>query len=136
LVINDKSEFWVINVGDSSGIPAVELDITEGGLVILLFSSLENAKQYLALRNPTLINQITQLSKVSFGGHIIHSGLYKIARVALKYKNIKYFVLNHPGCVGEASYITVKELLKNLRIRKDKPKQHDNELFSFLENQK
>jgi len=138
MIIDENSDFFAINVGDSEGFPAIEFDITNGFSVILIFSSIENAKHFLYLRNPELIKNIFQLNKVVYGNKIIQAGLLRIARLACKHKNVKYFVFDSPGCVGEAQYVTPHAILNIGRRIKDKQEgrsTNQNELFSFLENQ-
>ena len=133
MLINLDKDFYAIGVGDPEGFPAIEFDLSTGTSIILIFSSLELAKQYTYLRRPELEKNTYKLSKVTYEGKIIQSELLKIARLAKKYRNVKHFVFDHPGKIGTAQYLTIQEVL--MFGRQNVKNNQKNELISFLDDQ-
>jgi len=133
--LNIDSDFYAIGTGNKDGFPAVELDFSTGFCWIPIFSSYENAKRYVYLRYPDMEKSIFKLPKANFGGKIIQAGLIKTARIACsKHKQIKYFVVDHPGKKGNAELLDIKDVVE-MGDRQNKERQQKNELFSFLDKQ-
>lgn len=110
-------EFWAISERSDAGIPAVELDMTTGKYVVLLFSSKDSAKKYCWIRNPSASEHLYPLTRrtvtlPSGKKEVQQVGLIKIARRILlsKMDHITHFVVDHPGTRGIATYISVEDV--------------------------
>jgi len=110
-------EFWAINERSDVGVPAVELDITTGKYVVLVFSSKESAKKYCWVRKPEAVEHLYALQRrtltlASGKKETQQVGLIKIARniVMNKLDHITHFVVDHPGTSGSATYIAVEDI--------------------------
>ena len=116
-VLNLDQEFWAISERSNAGIPAVELDITTGKYVVLIFSSRDLAKKYCYVRNPNVVDNLYSLTRrtktlPSGKKEVEQVGLIKVARNILlgKLDHITHFVLDHPGTRGVATYISVEDI--------------------------
>lgn len=132
--------YWSINVQSDMGIPAVELDMDSGTQSVLIFTSVELAKKFCYLRNPEGLNNIYQISRTTRRNEhtgkqeIVQSGLIKIARRILtaRLTNISNFILDHPGRLGPANYISMKDMAHLGRTAVPKELSSPVELSTFL----
>lgn len=109
--INMDGPVFAINERSPSGIPAVELDTTTGTHVVLIFTSREAASKWCYLHRPDANDNIFEFTRKTVDGKIVQSGLIKVARSLMRgHPEIQYFVINHPGSRGVASYISVEDV--------------------------
>jgi len=110
-VITLDGPVFAINERSPTGIPAVELDTTLGKHVVLVFTSHDAANKWCYLHRPNAAPNIYELTRKTIDGEITQVGLIKIARILLRgYPEIQWFVIDHPGARGRASYISVEDV--------------------------
>jgi hypothetical protein len=110
-VIGLDGPVFAINERSTSGIPAVELDTSTGTYVVLIFTRKEAATKYCYLHRPAAVDNIFELTRKSIDGEVVQVELIKVARTILKgHPEIRSFILNHPGAIGHASYISVEDV--------------------------
>ena len=110
--------FWAINERSDIGVPAVELDMTTGKYMVLVWTSKESALKYCYMRNPSAARNIYQLPRRSRKDNdgkveVVQVGLLKIARriMMAKLGDITHFVIDHPGTAGgRALYLSVEDM--------------------------
>lgn len=132
--------YWAINAQSDIGIPAVELDLDSGKHLVLFFSSPEAAQKFCYLKNPEGIKNLYQLQRTArkdeATGKIetVQVGLIKIARriEAARMTDISDFVLDHPGGLGPAMYVSVKDMAQLGRKAPPKDAKPPLELSGFL----
>ena len=134
--------YWAINERSDMGVPAVELDISTGKYLVLLFTSKESAQKFCYVRNPDAAANIYQLPRrirkdeTTGKQEVIQTGLIKIACRILTAKmgEISHFVIDHPGTRGPATYLSVEDMAYAGRKPLPKDIKSVKELSSFLEN--
>ena len=110
-VIELDGPIFALNERSPSGIPAVELDTGTGKYVVLIFTSKDAATKFCYLHRPAAVSNIFEFTRKTIDGEIVQTGLIKVARTILRgHPQIEAFVLNHPGAIGRASYISVEDV--------------------------
>ena len=122
------------------GIPAVELDITTGKYVVLLWTSKEAALKYCYVQKPGAEKNLYQLTRRSSKDNtgktqVIQSGLIRIARSLLlsKMAEVTHFVIDHPGTRGPALYLPVEDVANVGRKRLPETVKTGKDLHRFLD---
>ncbi len=133
--------FWAINERSDVGIPAVELDITTGKYVVLIWTSKESAMKYCYMRNPEAVKNLYQLPRRTHKDangrvEVLQVGLLKIARRILvsKMEEITHFVIDHPGTRGPAMYLSVEDMAYLGRKPVPKNVKSATDLRNFLDS--
>lgn len=135
--------FWAINERAESGIPACEMDMTTGNLVVLVWTSRDAALKYCYLKKPEaagFIQSLPRVSRQNAQGKIefVQSGLIRIARkirASPGLSQITDFLIDHPGTAGSpVKYLSINEVAEVGRIHVPPTVKSSKDLKSFLDS--